>query len=311
MDNLDDLPAGVGTRLRAIEDEDDDDVDHSIPTTWGVNNISDIFRLEAQSSGPTSSTSNRFTSDPDHGFARAFAPLKKRLDPYESRDQQRALSFSSVVPTESCINTWDSYDLTAQDQSGTSRKSQRRDGQESATRGRADAKDPRNKALEGTFGSTSVKRVTEENSERLDLTLSNLDPDLEDPNLDIDPNVRANFLPINELYHAQVQPSAFARRNPTLVASNSGGSISTVIAGETITYTPKSGDTRLGRLDRHGNYIGKYEGEIKKSRKRQYKEDVKERDRQMLQATAEYRALAAMNAEERAILLERLRKPYE
>lgn len=311
MDNLDDLPAGVGTRLRAIEDEDDDDVDHSIPTTWGVNNISDIFRLEAQSSGPTSSTSNRFTSDPDHGFARAFAPLKKRLDPYESRDQQRALSFSSVVPTESCINTWDSYDLTTQDQSGTSRKSQRRDGQESATGGRADAKDPRNKALEGTFGSTSVKRVTEENSEWLDLTLSNLDPDLEDPNLDIDPNVRANFLPINELYHAQVQPSAFARRNPTLVASNSGGSISTVIAGETITYTPKSGDTRLGRLDRHGNYIGKYEGEIKKSRKRQYKEDVKERDRQMLQATAEYRALAAMNAEERAILLERLRKPYE
>lgn len=311
MDNLDNLPDGVAARLRALEDEDDDDVDHSILTTWGVNNASDVFRSEAHSSRPASSASSKFTaSESSRNFARAFAPLQKRLDPYESRGQH-AFSFSSAVPAEPHASTWDTYDPTAQDQSETSRKSRRQDSQESATGGRADVNDPRNKALEGTFGSTSVKRVTEENSGWLDLTLPDLDPDLEDPNLNIDPNVRANFLPISELYRAQVKPSAFARRNPTLVASNTGGSISTIIAGETITYTPKSGDTRLSRLDRHGKYIGKYEGEIKKSLKWQYKEDVKERDRQMLQATAEYRTLAAMGAEERADLLERLRKPYE
>lgn len=161
------------------------------------------------------------------------------------------------------------------------------------------------------FGSTSVKRVTKEGSEWLNLTLPDLDPRFEDPELDIDPNVRTNFLPISQLNRAQVQPLAFAKRNSTLVASNTNGAISTVIAGETITYMPKSGDTRLGKLDRHGKYTGEYEGEIKKSLKRQYKEVVKERDRQILQATAEYRALAAMSAEERADLLERLWKPYE
>jgi len=127
-----------------------------------------------------------------------------------------------------------------------------------------------------------VKRITEEGSEWLNLTLPDLDPRFEDPELDIDPNVRTNFLPISQLYRAQVQPSAFAKRNPTLVALNTNGSISTVIAGEPITYMPKSGDTRLGKLDRHGKYTGEYEGEIKKSLKLQYKEDVKERDRQML-----------------------------
>lgn len=313
MDNLDNLPDGIAARLRALEDEEDDEVDHSIPTTWGVNNSSDVFRSEAQlNSRPASSASNRFaTSDASRGFARAFAPIKKRLDPYESQNQQRSFSFSSAVPNVSGSASWDSYDPTTENQSETSRKSRRQDGQEFATRGRTDANDPRNKALEGTFGTTSVKRVTEENSEWLDLTLPDLNPDLEDPSLDIDPNVRANFLPISELYRAQSQRSASAMRNPTLVASNSGGSISTVIAGETITYTPKSGDKRLGELDRHGNYIAEYKGEIKKSLKRQYMVDVKERDRQMLQATAEYRALAAMSAEERADLLERLRKPYE
>jgi hypothetical protein len=311
MDNLDNLPDGIAAKLRALEDEEDDEVDHSIPTTWGVNNTSDVFHSEAQSSRPASSAFNRFVSDSSHGFARAFAPIKKRLDPYGSRDQQRPFSFSSAVPNATRSATWDSYDPTAENQSETSRKSRRQDGRESATGGRVDVNDPRNKALEGTFGSTSVKRVTEENSEWLNLTLPDLNPDLEDPNLDIDPNVRTNFLPISELYRAQSQRSAFAMRNPTLVASNSGGSISTVIAGETITYPPKSGDKRLGELDRHGNYIGEYKGEIKKSLKRQYKEDIKERDRQMLQATAEYRALAAMGAEERADLLERLRKPYE
>jgi hypothetical protein len=315
MDNLDNLPDGIAARLRQLEDDEDDDVDHSIPTAWGVSNTSDVFRSEAQQNlRPGSSASNSFAiSDSSRGFARAFAPLKKRVDPYESQDQQRGLSFSSAVPDAPGRATWDSYeyDPTVQDQSETSRKSYRRDGQESATGGRANVNELRNRALEGTFSSTSVKRITEEGSEYLDLTLPDLDPLLDDPNLDIDPNVRANFLPISQLHRAPAQRSAFALRNPSLIASNTGSSISTVIAGETITYTPKSVDTRLGRLDRHGKYIGEYEGEIKKSLKRQYMEDVNERDRQMLQATAEYRALAAMSPDERAELLERLRKPYE
>ncbi len=235
----------------------------------------------------------------------------RRHDPYESRDQQRTFSFSSAVHDEPLRSDWDSYDPCAPDQSQTSRKSRRQEGQIFATGRRGDVNDPRNKALEATFRSTSVKRVTEEGSEWLDLTLPELDPRLENPDLDIDPNVRANFLPISQLHRAQAQPSAFARRNPTLVASNTHGSISTVLGGETITYTPKPGDSRLGRLDRHGNYIGKYEGEIKKSVKRQHRRNVLERDRQLLQTTEEYRFLEAMSAEERADRLEHLRKPYE
>ena len=117
------------------------------------------------------------------------------------------------------------------------------------------------------FGSTSMKRVTKEGSKWLNFTLPNLDPRFEDPELSIDPNVHTNFLPISQLNRAQVQPSAFAKRNPMLVASNTNNAISTVIASETITYMPKLGDIRLGKLDRHGKYTREYKGEIKKSLK--------------------------------------------
>ena len=72
---------------------------------------------------------------------------------------------------------------------------------------------------------------------------------------------------------------AFAKQNPTLVASNTNSAISTVITSKTITYMLKLGDTRLSKLYRYGKYTREYKGEIKKSLKQQYKEDVKERDR--------------------------------
>jgi hypothetical protein len=140
---------------------------------------------------------------------------------------------------------------------------------------------------------------------------SELDPRLENPNIDVDPNIRAKFVPISQLHRTQAQRSSFALRNPNLVASNATGAITTVLGGEKITYTPKAGDNRLSELDRHGNYLGSYKGEIKKSRIRRYLDNVRERDRQMLQETAEYRILANMSIEERTNLLERLRKPYE
>ena len=132
------------------------------------------------------------------------------------------------------------------------------------------------------FGSTSVKCVTKEGSKWLNLTLPNLDPRFKDPELSIDPNVHTNFLPISQLNRAQVQPLAFAKRNPMLVALNTNSAISTVITSKTITYIPKLGDIRLGKLDRHGKYTREYKGEIKKSLKQQYREVVKERDRQIL-----------------------------
>jgi hypothetical protein len=307
MNNIDDLPAGVAARLRALEDEEDDDVDHTIPRTWGADNASSIFRSQAQTFRPASVSGSQI-SEPVRHFARALAPLKKRLDPYESRDQDRSLLFSTAVCDIPENSTWDPYDPDTQDQSQVSRKSQRRDGQAAATDRRYDINDPRNRALEGTFSSTSVKRVVEEGSGASGSPLNEL---LENPDLDIDANVRANFPTIDQLHRLPAQLSTFAMRNPNLVASNRNASISTVIAGETITYTPKSGDSRLSKLDRHGKYIGEDLGPIKKSLLRQYKENVQERDRQMLQATAEYRALAAMSGEERTELLERLRMPYE
>jgi hypothetical protein len=313
MDNLGNLPDGTAARLRQLEDEEEREVNYSIPTTWGSQNASDIFQSEAQRNSQMASleSTDLTTSNSGRDFARAFTPLRRRIGRYESRDDQRSFSFTSAARAVPPASDWDTSNPKAPDQSEASRKSRKQEGQTSATRDRGDIDDPRNQALEGTFGSTSVTRVTEEDSEWLGLTLPELDPDLENPELDIDPNVRANFVPLSQLHRAPGQRSSFALRNPTLVASNSNGAIIQVLGGETITYTPKPGDNRLSKLDRHGNYIGKYEGEIKKSAKRHYLESVRERDRQMLQATAEYRALAAMSAEERADLLERLRKPYE
>ena len=64
-----------------------------------------------------------------------------------------------------------------------------------------------------------------------------------------------------------------------LVALNTNSVILTIITSKTITYMPKLGDTRLGKLYRYKKYTREYKSEIKKSLKQQYKEDVKERDR--------------------------------
>ena len=96
-----------------------------------------------------------------------------------------------------------------------------------------------------------------------------------------------------------------------LVALNTNSAILTIITSETITYMLKLGDIRLSKLYRYGKYTREYKGEIKKSLKQQYREVVKERDRQILQAIAKYQALVAISVEERADLLERLQKPYE
>lgn len=310
MNSMDNLPHKVAAKLQDLEDEDDD-IDYTIPSTWGVDNISNAFSSQSQAIHSTSSVSGKFaTPNSMRDFARAFAPIKTRVDPYELYDQGCRFSFSSVIRGVPQASSWDSYDPTSRDQSQL-RKSQQRVGQDTAARCRYDTHDLRNRALEGAFGSTSVKHVIEEGAEAHNTAQTGIDSRLEDPKLDIDPNVRANFRTIEQFHLAPVQHSAFAMRNPTLIATNTNAPISTIIAGKTVTYNPKPIDSRVSKLDRHGKYIGKDLGDISKRLKLQHKENVRERDRQMLQATAEYRALLAMSPEERAELLERLRKPFE
>jgi hypothetical protein len=279
-----DLPAGLAQKLQELEDEDDDDaVDYNIPTTWAAS----AFHSVSQADENASSASNDFASSTStNRFAPAFNRPHTRQDPFEPQTQR--FSFSTASPYVPQAPEWDTFD--PDDETPRSKTVQ----------DPPDLNASQNQALEGALGAVSATRGP---------TGQALDLDYEDPNLDIDDDVRRNFLPVHRLHEAPAPRSAIEMRNPTLIASKKSTPISTFIAGEEVIYTPKPVDDRVRHLDRHGNYIGEYRGEISKRLKRQHKEDVTERDRQMLQATSEYRVLAAMSAEQRTELLEQLRKP--
>jgi hypothetical protein len=301
------LPPGLAQRLQEIEDEEDE-VDYRIPSSWGVESTS--FNPSLGSSNATSSESNPFASSnssQSHGFAPALASQSKKVS--ATGHYSNRFTFSTAVPTAPEKET-----LTTREFSSGGRDYRNQQSESSSTAGSEEISTSsglkRIRALEATFGTELVTRVSEDeygdltprtrsvrsgHSGSSAFTAGELDPHLENPELEIPDNIRANFLPINRLHEVYSRQSGY-------------GPIATSLGGETIVYNPKR-DTRLDHLDRNQNYIGKDLGPISKRLKRQHKEDVEERDRQMLQATAEWRAWSALNPEEITSLCEQLKKP--
>ncbi|KAI9741466.1 MAG: hypothetical protein M1818_004272 [Claussenomyces sp. TS43310] len=167
-----------------------------------------------------------------------------------------------------------------------------------------DVRGPTNHPLAATFGTSHVLQGGNAGSTFTSKT-QELDGRQEDLDLDVDAEIRENFLPIAELHEAKLPLSELEFTNKDLVAINTGGIVRQTYGAP---YVPKV-DDRVKHLDRYGNYIGLDRGQIKKRHRKAHKKAIKERDREMLAATRELRIWQAMSPEERAERLDALRKP--
>ena len=144
------------------------------------------------------------------------------------------------------------------------------------------------------FGGThSIK------SESLSTTSAAVDTRFENPDLDIDPEVRERFIGIQDVLREEQKPlSAFEQRNNLLYKASAP--VNVIIGGELVkTMVPKV-DKRGELRDRHGIYIdGIDRGLMKKHFEEDRKRKIDERDEQMEQATKERRAWMALPPEER------------
>lgn len=136
-------------------------------------------------------------------------------------------------------------------------------------------------------------------SESISTTSAAMVTRFENPDLDIDPEVREKFISIQDVLRENQRPlSAFEQRNH--LAYNASAPVNVIIGGELVkTMVPKV-DKRGELRDRHGNYIdGINRGLMKKRFEEERKRKIEERDDQMELATKERRVWMALNPEER------------
>ena len=123
----------------------------------------------------------------------------------------------------------------------------------------------------------------------------------EDPNLDVDPEVRDSFIDPRYVLREHEKPlSAFEQRNKAILVHDTANPIKVIIGGQLVNTLDPKIDRRAEMRDKDGRYIdGKNRGKMKKRYEDEWKNRLAERDEQMVQATNEKRAWMALSPEER------------
>ncbi|KAI9786295.1 MAG: hypothetical protein M1835_003101 [Candelina submexicana] len=244
-------------------------------------------------------------------FAPGLAPKKPKLNPYDPQSMyvlQDEYSFVkekqdaplrgtwSTIDPESGKRTWDKLhyeEKSVRSQSGSRGHSTPR------------AAIPTDSSSEGELG-TSGDGYKAGKFERY----RGVDPRFENPDLDIDPEVREKFQGIGEVLHEHATPrSAFEQRNQAVLGRKAAARINVIIGDKVAKKFVQSADTRGELRDRHGNYIdGINRGLMKKHLEEDRESKIAERDEQMVRATNEKRSLEAMDPEERQRTIDKKRK---
>ena len=135
----------------------------------------------------------------------------------------------------------------------------------------------------------------------------------ENADLDIDPEIRAKFKGIDSVLNERMAPlSEFQRRNKGIIAAKAAPSALKVIIGDKVVKTVEQKVDNRGQFqDRHGNYLGKDMGRMKKHLVEDRAALIKLRDDQMVRATQEKRKWEAMAPEERQEILAKRRAQAE
>ncbi|KAI9882417.1 MAG: hypothetical protein M1823_005837 [Watsoniomyces obsoletus] len=138
-----------------------------------------------------------------------------------------------------------------------------------------------------------------------------VDERFEDPNLDIDPEVRAEFRPVGEVLRERVVPrSIVEERNARIAPQRAAAPKMKVVFGQGVSKTmERLGDLRGEHQDRYGNYIGEDLGKMKKYLQDQRQELIHLRDEEMIRRTKEKRAWDALSPEEKERQLAKKQAP--
>ncbi|KAI9793271.1 MAG: hypothetical protein M1816_000692 [Peltula sp. TS41687] len=239
------------------------------------------------------------------GFAAGLGMMKKKVDPYdpeglltpkddytflkEKQDARVAGTWTTIDP-ENSTRGFDEKWHEQRSQAGSSRASftseSRYTGSPRSSSNlfpsRADGSQP------DEAGSIAPKAVM-------------LDERYENPDIDVDPEIRERFRSIDRVMDERVAPrSAFEQRNEKLGTKKASASVIKVVIGGKVAKTiEQKGDMRGQHQDRFGNYIGRDLGHMKKHLVEERQALIQLRDEEMIRATQEKRAWDAMDPDEK------------
>ncbi|KAI9777166.1 MAG: hypothetical protein M1839_009009 [Geoglossum umbratile] len=137
-----------------------------------------------------------------------------------------------------------------------------------------------------------------------------LDGKFENPDLDVDEDIRKEFRPVSDLMTEQPASASLQdRRNPFLRPSATSAPLTVVIGGRIAKVLKPKADRRAESLDRFGNYIGKDLGLMKKHLIEDRQTKIKLRDEEMVEATRQKRMFESLDAGQRELALGERRAP--
>ncbi|KAI9770904.1 MAG: hypothetical protein M1840_002608 [Geoglossum simile] len=137
-----------------------------------------------------------------------------------------------------------------------------------------------------------------------------LDDRFENPELDVDEDVRKEFRSVKDLMTEQPPPGSLRdHRNPFLLQSATSAPLMVVIGGRVAKVLKPEADRRGESQDRFGNYIGKNLGLMKKHLIEDRQMKIKRRDEEMVEATRQKRAFKASDPKQRELVLEKGQRP--
>jgi hypothetical protein len=162
-------------------------------------------------------------------------------------------------------------------------------------------------SLSTTVRMLGGNRAFDENEE---LSHEKLDDRFENPDIDVDEDIRKKFLSIREVAIERPPPGSLREhRNPFLLKSASSAPMTVIIGGKVAKVLKPAADRRGEFQDRFGNYVGTNLGRMKKHLIEDRETKIRQRDEEMVEATKQKRAFDALGPEEREAALAKRQAP--
>ncbi len=243
-------------------------------------------------------------------FAPGLAPKKPKVNEYDPKlmyalqDEYSLLQQKQDAPLRGSWTTIDpgnherKWDKLHHEQKRARSESQSRDGST-----------PGASIPGGGFAPAGFSSGSNHQESRVD-AYGGLDPRFENPDIDVDPEVREKFRDIGEVLRERSAPrSAFEQRNNAVLGRKAAAPIKVIIGGEVAKTFVQSEDSRGELRDRHGNYVDGFDrGLMKKHLEEDRAKLIRLRDEEMVRATNEKRAWEAMDPEEQQRTIDKKRK---
>ncbi|KAH0559245.1 hypothetical protein GP486_004242 [Trichoglossum hirsutum] len=245
---------------------------------------------------------------------RAFAPglamKKPKVDPYASLGSalsKQSFSMAADLAVPEIRGTWTTIDRDTNVLGFDRLWHKERNKDKSATdAGRAEKIDNGGSSMAVAPSPSTTIRMSEGEESNHEI----LDDRFENPDIDIDEDIRKKFLSVKEVTTERPPPgSLLEHRNPFLLKSASSAPMTVIIGGRVAKVLKPKADLRGEFQDRFGNYVGENLGRMKKHLIEDRQMKIRLRDEEMVEATKQKRAFEALGPEEREVAIAKRQVP--